>query len=100
MIEGSRSVFVERELQNGEVVVDLVTVKMLGSGFQPGERVTFTTLDSDADSQTREVTANSSGAFIALVNVFESEFPSGTPVTILASGDQGSVASAAYVIVE
>ncbi len=72
---------------------------ILGSHFQSGEAVSLT-IKSAVDEIIGSSTANDSGAFAAHITLDSGKFAIGDVISLAAIGDQGSKASAAFIVVE
>jgi hypothetical protein len=74
-------------------------VLITGSGFNDGEAVALT-VSGATDVTVGSATANDSGAFAADVTLDSGAFEIGDVKSLVATGDQGSKASTALVVVE
>jgi hypothetical protein len=76
------------------------SVLVIGSGFSAGEAVSLTVSGADADDTIGSATANDSGAFAADVTLDSGKYAIGDVKSLVATGDHGSKASTALVVVE
>ncbi len=78
-----------------------IEFNIAGSGFWPGEDVSFTVSGTDYDVSIGNGTANGSGAFVIYTSLDSDaySYSIGDVMSIVATGDEGSQASTALLIV-
>ena len=100
----SQRVGVELETQTarGTVIEDVsvFTFQILGSGFHPGERISFLTVGASYGPSEGAARANENGAFVAHYQISVETHEPGTPISILGYGDAGTAVTVGFIIPE
>ncbi len=78
--------------------ISVYTFDLLGSGFHPGENVSFLTVGSPEPPFENAARSNESGAFVAQYQIPVDLYATGTPISILAYGDAGTAVTVGFII--
>ena len=72
---------------------------IIGAGFNSGEAVSLTVPGGTVDDSIGNATANASGAFAVRVTLDSGTYTAGSVNSLVATGDQGSVATVTLIVV-
>ncbi len=80
--------------------MSVFTFQILGSGFHPGERISFLTVGASYGPSESAARANENGAFVAHHQISVDAHEPGTPISILGYGDAGTAVTVGFIIPE